>query len=259
MVHTLGTLIHRSVLLLFVMMVAAGCSGGGSSPNDSPSPTATDFAGSPTSLPTQTASPATPQSDCPIQNDICALADTFLVAFKTGHVDKVVGSAKPQRLTCPDASDASPEISSLRITCGSRSPGSEIDVYEFHTGKGPVFYPTLAEYQASVTDARSGTSQDDVSVRAVGCGLKKDSMSSSPDCSTASVVVLQLRFKVGDEASETALVFSRSSATMDWTIEKYWQLFPYDSLPDTVTPGLRRNINTVGGVVTVELYPYSPE
>ena len=242
-------------MLLILTIAAAGCSGGGSSPNDFPSPTATDVARSPTSLPTQTSSPAPPQSNCPIQNDICALADTFLVAFKTGDVDKVVESAKPQHLTCPDASDASPEISSLRIACGSRSPGSEVDVYEFHTGKGPVFYQTLAEYKASIAGARSGTSQDDVTVRAVGCGLKKGNTSSAPDCSTASVVV----FQAGDASSETALVFSRSSATMDWTIEKYWQLFPYDSLPDTVPPGLRRNINTVAGVVTVELYPYSPE
>jgi len=54
-------------------------------------------------------------------------------------------------------------------------------------------------------------------------------------------------------------VFSRASATMDWTIEKYWHLRPYASLPDTVPPGLRRGINTVAGVVAVELYPYPPE
>jgi len=140
LVHALGALIHRSIPLLFMMVVAAGCSGGGSPSGDSLSPTATDLAQSPTSLPIQTASPAARRRNCPVQDDICALADTFLAAFKRGDVDKVAANARPQRLTCPDASDVSPEVSSLRIACGGNSPGSEVDVYEVNTGKGPAFF-----------------------------------------------------------------------------------------------------------------------
>jgi len=246
-------------LLFVIMLAAAGCSGGGSTPDDSRSSTAAAPAPSPTSVPSPTSSPATPGRDCPVQEDICALAETFLVAFKTGDVDKIVASSAPQRLICPDATDTSPEMNSLRVACGSRSPGSQVDVYEYQTGKGPVFSPTRAQHQTLVATARDGTYQDDVTIRAVGCGVKKGSTSGEPDCGTASVVVFQFRYVVGDEPSDVALVFSRPSVTTDWTIEKYWGLAPYASLPDTVPPGLRRGMGTIEGVETVELYPYSGE
>lgn len=249
----------RCAPLLLVMMVAAGCSGGGSSPANSPSPTASAGVQSPTTMPAQTSSPPTPRPNCPVRDDVCALADTFLVAFKRGDVEKIVSSARSQHLTCPDAGDESPGMNSLRIACGSSSPGSDVDVYEVQGGKGPVFVQTVAEYRALSVAAREGTYPDDVTIRAVGCGVKKGSTSGAPDCGTASVVVFQLRYVVGNEPSEVALVFSRPSVTTAWTIEKYWGLAPYASLPATIPPGLRRSMGTIEGVETVELYPYSLE
>ncbi|HRC62522.1 MAG TPA: hypothetical protein PLX85_04800, partial [Dehalococcoidia bacterium] len=165
---------------------------------------------------------------------------------------RIAASTQTQRLTCPSGAETTAELWMIE-PCQGRAPGSDVEVYEFHTGKGPVFFGDREAYIAAVFQGLSPGGSDIVML-AVGCGVPKSVPASSADCATEGVAVYRnLRY-----SSEVALVFSRRSDTDRWMIEKFWSIFP-STVPETIPGGLRLEINTIAGVSAVELYPYSPE
>jgi hypothetical protein len=247
--------------LAVLLMATAGCSGGGSSSDDSSSPTVAPVPAttSTSASPRATFTMPAPPPFCPVTEEMCTVANGLMFGLQRRDTDAVADQMKPQRLPCPVTTSQSAEEAALAALCVGRPVGSAIEVYEVHTGNGPLYLPTREEYKAEIAkDFAAWPSDGAVSIKAVGCGVQLDNAPITPDCSTASVVV----YSIEGVATDLALVLSRpvlsrpfSREESGWAVEKYWRVFP-GALPPVVPDGLRLAINTVAGVTAVELHPY---
>lgn len=256
--------------LTLLAIAIAGCSGGGSSDEESsptatagPSRTATSVpptaSASSTAVPpsatmTALSSPSPSPSPCPVADEVCGLAGSLLTVLRSRNPDALVDQTKRQALACPRSGTESEEESTLAAACVGRGVGSVLEVYEVHTGKGPFYLENREEYRAEISKdiALLPASNESISVKAIGCGLRVNDSAIAPDCSVASIVV----FTVEGKPTDLGLVLSRQSTAAAWTIEKYWRLYP-GALPETVPDGASLDINTVAGVRAVQLHPYN--
>lgn len=193
---------------------------------------------------------------CPVTGDACRLAARFLAVLRA-DVGALGDSATKQNLACPTDTPTADEIvgAALAAVCRGRPPAASVEVYEFHTGKGPLYFLEPVAYASAVSRALEGLGEA-FRVIAAGCGISDPA--SKPDCGKAAVAV----YSIGDAPTPSlpslALIFTRASEAEAWKIEKVWTPFPgVVSIP--VPPGLRVEINSAGGVRAVELYPYDVE
>jgi hypothetical protein len=235
-----------------MLVAASGC--GGKGPGQKP-------VISPSAVASNTPAPKTVLPPCPVANDACRLAAESLAVLQRGDGRALGNNATKQKLTCPAATPAADDVIgvALATVCQGRPPAATVEVYEFHTGKGPVYFLDLAPYVSEVSKALTSATSDRrhaLSVIAVGCGAIDPT--SSLDCGRAVAAVYAVKNSQTPSLPPLALIFTRASESQAWRIEKVWTPFP-GVVPVPVPPGLRVEIYSAAGIRMIRLYPHDAE
>lgn len=211
------------------------------------------------------ATPAgSPMPDCPVVDDVCALAIDLLPAMQTADGQRIAALTEVQQLTCPAFNDFGGGLESL---CAEQPSGQVIDVYQATSLKGRYLVTDLGTFATNISDSLH-TFGLPVRVVAVGCLTDDDGLRS--DCERGAVVVYAgatppLRPTPtplpGGKPVEsgipmppyTALVFNQDSAGQ-WRVETLMAPFPVPI--DTAVHGLKGGIFADGAWRDVTLSGY---
>jgi len=250
------------VVGLVVAVRSGALTGDSGSPAAEPRAKATERVTTPTST-AAAASTVPAVVNCPVLDDVCRLALEFLPAVESADGSAIAARAVPQRFECSHSIpvwDHRFTAAQLGLCPDAGSPLS-VDAYEFHTGKGPGYFTSRAEFADQVSGSLRGygeqaTSQPRFRIVAVGCGAEGERQ--APDCSRGGAAVYAVSgpdsgFGIGPWM--VVLVFARPNETGSWAVQKYWQ--PYQGgFPPPVVDGMRTQIFDGGGVQHLELHPY---
>lgn len=209
-------------------------------------------------------SAAAPRPDCPVLDDVCALAVDLLPAMRTADGLRIAGLAERQQLTCPIFNDFGGGLEPL---CAGRPSGHPLDVYVGTGLKGRYLLTDLDEFAVAVS---TGLQAFGPPVRVVAVGCLSDDDGLRPNCARGAIAVYAgetppLRptptplpgGKPAEsgfpEPSLTALVLSRNP-TGQWHVETFTA--PFQVPPNAAMDGLKAGVFADGAWREAALWAY---